>query len=431
MRKSNIFAVEEGIQSDISKKIYRWHFDTFLKHTGLTDERLYQVAKKDPRKIESIIIEYLRDHMFKEKNLKHVTINLAMSAIFHFFDMNDIMNINKRKISKFIPADENHEKDRDYTEKEIQKLLNGAEERLKVTILLMASTGMRPGAIPGLELRDLTEFPPKDSGIGWPNTDDYPKPYKIEVYARSKKDGYYTFCTPECARAINDYLDLRERSGEDINKKDSPLIREQFNVNSKSDATNPKKVNLPALNKLIERTVKKAGIKNALDQSSPRVMRSNGFRKFVITRMRKAKVDYDVREYLVGHRLTRGLGVNYDRTSEEDRFEEWTKAINLLTINEEFQVKKELQRLKDEQERRLFEQDQKIAKLSETLKSVLDERDSERNKTAKAIKWALHARHSNVKSGNWTESEAMDFLNNMLNEVDPIDKKHHKTTSST
>lgn len=62
-------------------------------------------------------------------------------------------------------------------------------------------------------------------------------------------------------------------------------------------------------------------------------MRSHGFRKFFITQMIKAKVDYNTREFLVGHKVARGLDYNYDRTSVEDRLEEWRKAIPLLTID--------------------------------------------------------------------------------------------------
>lgn len=64
-----------------------------------------------------------------------------------------------------------------------------------------------------------------------------------------------------------------------------------------------------------------------------KVKQSHGFRKFAITQMIKAKVDYDSREYLVGHKSSRGLGVSYARTSEEDRLQEWSKAIPLLEVN--------------------------------------------------------------------------------------------------
>lgn len=65
------------------------------------------------------------------------------------------------------------------------------------------------------------------------------------------------------------------------------------------------------------------------------VKRSHGFRKFAITQMKLAKIDWGDREFMVGHRHSRGLDNNYDRTSQEDRLQEYLKAIDLLTINEE------------------------------------------------------------------------------------------------
>jgi hypothetical protein len=50
--------------------------------------------------------------------------------------------------------------------------------------------------------------------------------YQISVYAGTPSQ-YMTFCTPEYAKAIDDYLDYRTRCGEKLTPE-SPLIREQF-----------------------------------------------------------------------------------------------------------------------------------------------------------------------------------------------------------
>jgi integrase len=100
------------------------------------------------------------------------------------------MILNKRKIKRFLPPDEStKQEDRAYTHEEIQQMLLNCDERSRVVILLMASTGMRIGALSSLQLGDLTRIP------------EY-KLIKIFVYGRSKRDKYYTFCTPECAAAI-------------------------------------------------------------------------------------------------------------------------------------------------------------------------------------------------------------------------------------
>ena len=67
---------------------------------------------------------------------------------------------------------------------------------------------MRIGALPALKVGDIN------------NT-------KVTVYGETL-DKYIT-SSPECSKAINDYLDFRKKSGEKINDE-SPLIREQFNI---------------------------------------------------------------------------------------------------------------------------------------------------------------------------------------------------------
>jgi integrase len=73
---------------------------------------------------------------------------------------------------------------RPYTREEIKLLVDRADLRNKAIILLLASSSMRIGAIPGLRFRDLEAI------------DKY-NLYRITVYKKSKAK-YITFCTPEC-----------------------------------------------------------------------------------------------------------------------------------------------------------------------------------------------------------------------------------------
>ena len=52
--------------------------------------------------------------------------------------------------------------------------------------------------------------------------------YQIHVYDYSTSEDYYTFCTPECRKAIDNYLDNRRRDGERITRV-SPLLRAEYN----------------------------------------------------------------------------------------------------------------------------------------------------------------------------------------------------------
>jgi integrase len=86
---------------------------------------------------------------------------------------------------------------RSYTTEYFQKLLAKVDQRMRVIILLLASTGMRIGALTDITLRNIQRIP------------EYAL-YKITIYEGSEEE-YYTFCTPECAKELDSYLQYRER----------------------------------------------------------------------------------------------------------------------------------------------------------------------------------------------------------------------------
>jgi integrase len=122
----------------------------------MSPEDLLNQARKNPRLIESTIINYIR-HLAEEQKLAHKTIHVHCYAIFHFLEMNDV-NLNKKKIKRFVPPDESSLNDRAYTHEEIANILLKCDDRARVIVLLMASTGMRVGAIHTLQIKDLVPF---------------------------------------------------------------------------------------------------------------------------------------------------------------------------------------------------------------------------------------------------------------------------------
>ncbi|MGI0043905.1 MAG: hypothetical protein ACRD47_09355, partial [Nitrososphaeraceae archaeon] len=108
-----------------------------------------------PKVIQEMIIKYLIE-MRDLQNKKRSTINGQCTAILHFLDMNDI-EVNRHKIKRHLPYDESTRDDRPYTTKEIQKMLSTAGDlRDRAMILLMASSGVRIGALSSMQIGDLT-----------------------------------------------------------------------------------------------------------------------------------------------------------------------------------------------------------------------------------------------------------------------------------
>ena len=68
------------------------------------------------------------------------------------------------------------------------------------------------------------------------------------------------FCTPECTKVIDSYLEYRQRCGEEL-KPDSPLIREQFDIKDSLRIKNPKQVTKSNVRQMIEAKLTQAGIR--------------------------------------------------------------------------------------------------------------------------------------------------------------------------
>jgi site-specific recombinase XerD len=237
------------------------------------------------------IAEYL-EHLKEHKPLKASSINLAKSAIVHFFKRNRI-KLNKDWISGYVPAEEGYKQDRPYTREEIQRLLGASPaNRVRAAISLMTSTSMRVGAITHRVKEDMAsvlEF----GDYTW--ILEY-KIYEIMVYNRSKGGCYPTYCTPECARMINKYLGYRRECGEIITET-SPLIREQFDPTDKLAISHPRTILETTLTKILRAVVMKAGLKDVIAHREL----THGFSKFAITAMVEAGVKEPHRRYLSGH----------------------------------------------------------------------------------------------------------------------------------
>jgi integrase len=262
----------------------------------------------------------------REKGLSSNSISTRLNAIYHFYDMNDIP-LNKKKINMFKGEYSRKVVDRAYTREEIKKILDVSDLRSKVIVLLMSAAGMRIGALPSLRLRNIE------------NIDSV---YKITVYEGSNSQ-YQTFCTPECASSIDAYLEYRTRNGENLHDK-SFLIRDQFDITDLEQIRNRSKgISVNGIGVLLDTLLLKSGIRTIDHTSRNRkeVARAHGCRKFFTTQLINSKVNSEIREMLLGHKI--GLASCYYRPTQEDMLKEYEKAIDSLTINEENRLKLKLE----------------------------------------------------------------------------------------
>ncbi|CAN5706843.1 hypothetical protein BH23THE1_BH23THE1_17360 [soil metagenome] len=69
----------------------------------------------------------------------------------------------------------------------------------------------------------------------------------------------------------------------------------------------------------------------------------HSFRIFAVTQMQRSKVDKTIREMLVGH--STGLDSVYYKPQEEEILQEYLKAVDLLTINNENRLRQKIDEL--------------------------------------------------------------------------------------
>ena len=241
--------------------------------------------------------------------------------ILAFYKINDVV-LNSTKITKFMPEQRKVKKDRGYEHQEISKMLEIADERMRVVILLLASTGMRIGAIPTLKIRDVDNV-------------------KITVYENDKEE-YFTFITPECKNAIDHYIDTRSRYGEKIDD-DSFLVREQFDIRDNFAIKVCKGVGREVLQWKLRDIARRSNVR------SKQVPIAHGFRKFAMKQFVNAKINPEIREMLMGHKI--GLASAYCRPTEQEMLAEYMKAVNNLTINEENRLRIKVEKLESEKDK--------------------------------------------------------------------------------
>ncbi|MGI0033068.1 MAG: tyrosine-type recombinase/integrase [Nitrososphaeraceae archaeon] len=192
--------------------------------------------------ILNLIIRYL-----VEKNISREYKNLIVSTIKHACEINDII-LNWKKIKKFIKSEktnnETNGRDRGYKHEEIRKILDFSDQRIKSAFLILASTGMRIGALHSLRICDLERV------------DDL---YKIRAYSGYKEE-YVTYCTLETAAEIDTYLQFSKRHGEKITG-DSFLLVKKFNVSLKIKGFRGKPYGKRSLPIILEDYIRNSGLR--------------------------------------------------------------------------------------------------------------------------------------------------------------------------
>ena len=334
-----------AIKSPKSREGYTTSLKRYLNHLKLRqlDDLLNNA---NPRYIESQIIDYIMT--LRNDGLAYASVQFMIAPIMTFYSLNDIV-LNRKKISRYFGEYKRVVKDHAYTAEEINKALQTADQRMKLIILLLTSTGQRIGSLSALTLGSLTRI--EDYGV-----------YKVTIYEGTNNE-YYTFTTREFANAYEDYMAYRQRCGEKISFNNEtkkwepeqiPLIRKQFDATDVLQARHPQFMDTNSIRKILGSHLVKCGIRNVEHPTAPKstkrcrkaVALANGFRKFTISSFIRAGLRHEIRELLVDHSTQ--LDQNYFRPREEEVLEQYILAEPYLTIDPRVRLSNENKILKIE-----------------------------------------------------------------------------------
>jgi site-specific recombinase XerD len=389
------------LKSEYTKKTYRKSLRNFLSFLNIQDYDCSKLLEYDIKTIENHIRDYILD-MRTKRNLSPASIDCHCAALKHFFDINDVDLRWSKKLIKFKGSKDdyyynnnnnnNNKKNkktrneiRAYTLEEIQKLFNSAQDqRTKIMIALMASSGIRIGTFLSLRIRNL--IPIDKYGI-----------YQIIVYENTSSQ-HYTFCSQECRKEIDNYLGYRKRNGE-IMRPESPLIREQFNTRNRVGSAKPRFLSDRGLTKMIEHVINvDAAIKynnnNNINQNnndeeeedntiSTTTTQTHSFRRFFETTAIKEGISPLYVNMLMNHDI--GLEKSYfkptvnDLLEGSDKMPGYIQIMNAVTINEENRLSKQVHELKEKDDyqnyvidKKIKEKDEEIVKMRQAMRTVFD-----------------------------------------------------------
>lgn len=372
-----------------TKRQYPKRFDVFLRYLDLNGDDFESrlelffeaVTTKGREWIETQLIEF-----FSIQNKRAENGEIAISSIRNFYkpvklycDVNGIL-LNWKFISKGINNQRQISEDRIPTMSEIQKLCEYPDRRIKPIVLLMLSSGMRVSSLQYLKWKHIQPIKSNDFIVG----------AKVIIFNTKSKKNYFSFITTECYQVLEEWLEFRKSFGEKITGE-SPVIRDRWKINS-SDysqfiglAQFPKKMLTNSIRNLLNDAWKIQGLREEIKTGNRYEFKaSHSFRKFFETQCQKVMKSLHV-SLLMGHDT--GIVAHYYRPNDDELLDDYLKAIDLLTINEENRLSKEVDVLKKKNQEKdhvieikLQERDDAITALSDQVLKLIQEIDKLKEK---------------------------------------------------
>jgi hypothetical protein len=364
-----------AMKAPMTRNRYQTRLAKFFDFIGIADTRLEDRArafaergKNDSNWAFNNIVKFVQfqNSRVNKKEITGATVRNYVKSIKLFCEMTDI-SISWKKITRGLPKGKKYADDRIPTIEEIQKLVEYPDRRIKAIVCTMASSGIRIGAWDYLKWAHIRPIHRNSEIIA----------AKMIVYAGEDEE-YFTYISPEAWRALKNWKDYRESSGEIINDE-SWVMRDLWDTRvaqGRGLVTCPKKLTSLGVKRLMERAIWAQGLRKKLEPGKKRhpYQANHSLRKWFKTRCEIAGMKPINIEKLMNHSI--GISDSYYRATETELLQDYLKAVDTLTINDD---KRTLQKQVTELTEKSKEENYIIkGKLSEKEKEIqlLTQRDS-------------------------------------------------------
>lgn len=357
---------ENSIKSEFTRKQYMYHLQRFVAYYKLKD--MESIVKIEQKQLQIMMEDYV---MYLRTKISPNSFDSPLGGLQSFLEINDIF-LNWKKIRKLVPARVKKSGARGYSDAEVRKMIEVAgDKRAKAIIHCLASSGSRIGGFEGMQLKHLM---------------DMPNGCKACLIYPDEVEEYWSFFSPEAAKALDDYLEERRKDGEYIGP-DSPVFRNSYRIGIEK----PTPLARHSLTMIIYRVVNNAGLRKNKKNNRYEVQQDHGFRKRFVTKLKLNKeIPVAVTEKLVGHSRYRDesgtevkLDGSYMRPEVDELFQYYQKAIPDLTVDDREKLLMEKQKIlqeKSDLQRALMENELNKKELTD-LKKWKDEVNAERQRS--------------------------------------------------
>jgi hypothetical protein len=461
-----------GIKSPHSKREYSTKLKPVFEHMGLSGSSLDEQAEAFIEKtkeengiqwVENSIKKFIIDYnkRIEKGDLATSSVHNYFYAIKLFIEMNDDVisgasTINWKKIAKGLPSTSSSGNDRSPTVKELRKLIEYPERRIKAIVCTACSSGIRLGAWEHLRWKHVIPITNWEY-LSWKKRkeeergDEYRASKiilkeedkqkiiaaKLIVYeGQGKEEEYYTFITPEAYDALKSYIiDFRKETWKEKITGDSPLIRDKLPESKAKEyggakwglVTAPKLLGEAGIKKALDKAIWAQGLRTPLTEGKRRHewKITHGFRKFFDTNARSAGMNQLNIELLEGHET--GLADSYYKPEEMQLLDDYLKSVPLLTINYDYEktaLQKELQEATEQSKqndniiaRKIVEKEREI----EALK-IQHQKEREQDKKAVAELFESKQKQFEERMEQWEERQERIFEELSLKHNPPLNQ---------